>query len=121
MAIGDATSVGRYSRPLEEKTLAKSRRDFKVKLRQLRKNSREHIGDLEDVRPDSTGFIPISLARRAVLRSACLVDVEQLLAVHKLFKAEQNLLNGMLAAFSDGTNNDELKFVRLAWQTSAEE
>lgn len=121
MAIGDASSVGKLSRPLEEKTLAKSRRDFKVKLRKLRKNSKEHIRNSKDVGPDATGFIPISLARRAVLRSACLVDVEQLLAIQKLFKAEQSLLNGMLAAFCDGTDNDELKFVRLAWQTSAEE
>lgn len=121
MPIGNASSVGKYSRPLEKKTLAKSRRDFKVKLRKLRKRSKEYVRDSKDERPDATGFIPISLARRAVLRSASLVNVEQLLAIQKLFKAEQSLLNGMLAAFCDGTVNDELKGVRLAWQTSAEE
>lgn len=104
----------------------KSRRNLKIKLRKLRKRSKQHIRNLDDntpeERPDAEAFIPISLARRAVLRSESLVDVEVMLALHKVFQKQQSLLNGMMIPFAyEESACDEMAMLRLCVQTGAEE
>lgn len=101
--------------------LAKSRRNFKVKLRKIRKRSKEHIRDLKIVREDAGEYVPISLGRRCLLRTECLVDVDLMLGIQKLFLKEQSLLNAMIAGFEDDSTYDDFAFVRMAMQTCAEE
>lgn len=114
----------------EKRNIEKSRRNFKIKLRKLRKSSKQHIRNLEDERPeerpeerpDAGAFIPISLARRAVLRSESLVNVELLLALQRVFRKQQSLLNEMMIPFAyDESTCDEMAMWRLAVQTGAEE
>lgn len=75
----------------------------------------------KDVTPNAVEYVPISLARRAVLRSETLVNVEVMLAVHQMFKREQSLLNEMTATFDDGSIPYDSNIWRMALQTGAEE
>lgn len=121
MAFGDARFHQCFP-GLHKRNLAKSRRHFKVKLRKLRKRSKEHTRNLKkDVTPNAVEYVPISLARRAVLRSETLVNVEVMLAVHQMFKREQSLLNEMTATFDDGSIPYDSNIWRMALQTGAEE
>lgn len=120
MAFGNA----RYRKcfpDLDIKDVAKSRRDLKVKLRKIRKMSKEHIRNLKVVKPDAAEYVPISLSRRCVLRSGTTVDVRSMSQIHKLFMKEESLLNGMIAAFEDDSTYDEMGLVRMALKSCREE
>lgn len=121
MAFGDARFHKCFP-GLHMRNLAKSRRHFKVKLRKLRKRSKEHTRNMKkDVTPNAVEYVPISLARRAVLRADNLVNVEVMLAMHQMFKKEQSLLNEMIAALDDGSIRHDLNIWRMALQFGAEE
>lgn len=76
---------------------------------------------MEDVRPEAGEYVPISLARRVVLRSLTQVNVGVMSAFRRLFKTEQSLLNAMIAAFDDDSIYDDLELLRMALQTGAQE
>lgn len=74
-----------------------------------------------DVAPDAAEYVQVTLARRAVLRSEAKVTVGIMLAIHKMFKKVQSMLQEMIAAFDDDSNQHDLDLMRMAWQAKAEE